>query len=632
VSAGYNLVGSSAGCNITGTLTGNVLDVDPRLAPLSGAGPAASHGLLPGSPAIDAGSPTAPGSGGDSCRAADQRGLPRPRAGLAGGPARCDIGAVELRTFVVGSPTDAVDASPGNDLCATSLAECTLRAAIMEANGLPGLDHVVVHFGTYSLAIGPAGGNDAASGDLNVTGDLALIGDGAPTTIIQGTGGWLERIFRIDGVYAQIAGVTIRNGGRNFSTTPDCGSAAGGGICSTGTLTVIDSVIRDNKGLSNGGGGIYSVGTLAVLSTTVMNNPVGGGIYSVGTLTLANSQVLSNTGADAGGIYSRGSLLIRDSLIASNTVPTASGGGINAFTGTVTLINTLVRGNSACCWGGGLVSIGAAVTVSRSTFLSNTASDGAGLYSQTGAVIVESTFTGNRAGAAGGALKITGGTLSLDRSTLSGNVVTGTTFGGGAIMSGGSATLVITNTTLSGNASAHHGGGLYLSSGTANFNNVTLTDNQADSDASGAGDGGGVWVAPSAATLNLRNTLLAGNDDLSPPTSTRHLDCSGPLASQGYNLLGEDTGCTVTPVLGDQVGSAANPIDPRLSPLQDNGGPTLTHALRPNSPALDNANPASCASVDQRNQLRPAACDIGAFEGFLAELFRLFLPLLSRSP
>jgi len=295
-----------------------------------------------------------------------------------------------------------------------------------------------------------------------------------------------------------------------------------------------------------------------------------------------------------------------------------------------------VRGNTACCWGGGLVSIGAAVTVSRSTFLSNTASNGAGLYSQQGAAIAESTFAGNTAGQSGGALMITGGTLALDRSTLSGNVVTATTFGGGAIFAS-AASLVVTNTTLSGNTSMHHGGGLYLNSGTANFNYVTFTGNQADSDADGAGDGGGAWVAPAGATLNVRNTLLAANADLSPlnpPTVTRHMDCSGPLASQGYNLLGEATGCTFTQVLGDQVGDAANPKNPRLAPLQDNGGPTLTHALRPDSPALNNANPATCAPVDQRNQPRPdgPACDIGAFEGFLEELFRLFLPFVSRSP
>src|SRR6185436_186867 len=93
-SGGHNLVGSSAGCALSGNLTGNVLDVDPRLSPLSGAGALATHGLLPGSPAIDAGNPAAPGSGGDTCLAADQRSLARPRAGLAGGPARCDIGAL----------------------------------------------------------------------------------------------------------------------------------------------------------------------------------------------------------------------------------------------------------------------------------------------------------------------------------------------------------------------------------------------------------------------------------------------------------------------------------------------------------------------------------------------------------
>jgi predicted outer membrane repeat protein len=262
--------------------------------------------------------------------------------------------------------------------------------------------------------------------------------------------------------------------------------------------------------------------------------------------------------------------------------------------------------------------------------MSNAAGDGGGLYSQVGATVLESTFAGNLATDAGGGIKVTGGTLTLDRSTLSGNTVLSSTWGGGGLLAGGLGVLVvITNTTFSGNQAARDGGGLYLQSGTANLNNVTLTGNTADADGDDGGAGGGLWVNPAGATLNLRNTLLAANADLSP--ATRHPDCAGPLASQGYNLVGDDAGCALTPVLGDQVGTAAAPIDPRLGPLAGNGGPTHTHGLLAGSPALESANPASCAPVDQRGLARPdgALCDIGAFEG-VVPLVRLLLALLVR--
>ena len=90
-SQGYNLVQSIAGCAIAGDATGNITGQDPLLTPLSNNGGATqTHGLLSGSPAIDAGNPAAPGSGGNACEASDQRGVARPQG------TRCDIGAVEI--------------------------------------------------------------------------------------------------------------------------------------------------------------------------------------------------------------------------------------------------------------------------------------------------------------------------------------------------------------------------------------------------------------------------------------------------------------------------------------------------------------------------------------------------------
>ena len=90
-SQGYNLVGKLAGACVLAGASGDLLNRDAQLAGLRDNGGATlTHALLPGSPALDAGSPATPGSGGGACPAADQRGLARPQTG------RCDIGAYEL--------------------------------------------------------------------------------------------------------------------------------------------------------------------------------------------------------------------------------------------------------------------------------------------------------------------------------------------------------------------------------------------------------------------------------------------------------------------------------------------------------------------------------------------------------
>ena len=96
----------------------------------------------------------------------------------------------------------------------------------------------------------------------------------------------------------------------------------------------------------------------------------------------------------------------------------------------------------------------------------------------------------------------------------------------------------------------------------------------------------------------VRNSIVAGN------TAS---DCSGPLTSAGYNLIGSTAGCTYTPGAGDQIG-----VDPRLATLANNGGPTQTIALLPGSAAIDAGDPAGCLgaggrplTTDQRGAPRP---------------------------
>jgi len=88
-SQGYNLIQIAAGCTIVGNLSGNILGPNPMLGPLANnGGPTWTQALLGGSPAINAGNPAPPGSGGTSCLPTDQRGHAR-------GATRCDMGAYE---------------------------------------------------------------------------------------------------------------------------------------------------------------------------------------------------------------------------------------------------------------------------------------------------------------------------------------------------------------------------------------------------------------------------------------------------------------------------------------------------------------------------------------------------------
>ncbi|MEZ4767380.1 MAG: CSLREA domain-containing protein [Caldilineales bacterium] len=90
----------------------------------------------------------------------------------------------------VNSVVDAPDAIPGDGLCETSVpGQCTLRAAVQEANALPGAETVVVPPGTYLLTLAGADEDEAATGDLDITGDTTIKGAGLPTRSSTGWAG-----------------------------------------------------------------------------------------------------------------------------------------------------------------------------------------------------------------------------------------------------------------------------------------------------------------------------------------------------------------------------------------------------------------------------------------------------------
>src|SRR5690606_24916998 len=90
-----------------------------------------------------------------------------------------------LTTFTVNSFVDRVDANPGNGSSDDGVGNSTLRAAIMESNARFGQDTIVLPAGTFKLTLGGVDEDGAATGDLDITDDLTIVGAGAGQTIID---------------------------------------------------------------------------------------------------------------------------------------------------------------------------------------------------------------------------------------------------------------------------------------------------------------------------------------------------------------------------------------------------------------------------------------------------------------
>jgi PKD repeat protein len=260
--------------------------------------------------------------------------------------------------------------------------------------------------------------------------------------------------------------------------------------------------------------------------------------------------------------------------------------------------------NNAAVFGVGTGTVTSVAGVSR----------GGGLFAEVGsATLTDTSVSGNSAGTGGGIG--TRGNLTITASTLSGNQAIADD-GGGLWNRGG--TVTVTNSTVSGNTARRDGGGLWQGdAGRIILRNSTVTRNTADQPSDGTGDGGGAFV-DNQGVIEVRSTIIGDNTDSGGAAT--HPDISargtGVYVSHGHNLIGNPAGGNgfIHAVNNDLVG-----LDPRLDPLAANGGPTQTHALQADSPAVNaGSNPDSLAA-DQRGTGFPRAFpagqpDIGAYE------------------
>jgi len=489
-----------------------------------------------------------------------------------------------LAAFTVDSTTDAVDAAPGDGACATADSECTLRAAIQEANALAGDDAIILPSGTYTLTLAGAGEDAAASGDLDLTSHITLSGAGAAATLINAN--WADRVLHVTGAFTvNLSGVTLTHG-----------NASGGGIRNDGgALTITDSAISDNN---SGGdaGGVFSSGTLTVANSTFADNNAGagaGGILNSGALTVADSTFSSNNaGGDAGGISNSGALTVADSTFSDNNAGAGGGGIFNS--GALTVSGSAFSTNNASNGGGIYDANGGTVTVTTSAFSGNTAWTGGGIYDGGGAItITHSAFSGNSASTGGGVF------TQLD--------------------------VTIANSTFAGN-DASSGDDIYTDSGALVVINSTIFGSVPEPDLVGrasngpADSGGGVYN--NAGAVTLRNTIVASHESGG--------NCVGVITNGGNNL---DDGTTCG--WGSANGSMSN-TNPLLGALT--GSPAYL-PLNLGSPAIDEGDNAVCAAApvnntSQNGVTRPidgdgngtATCDMGAFERDRG--FSVYLPYI----
>jgi predicted outer membrane repeat protein len=205
------------------------------------------------------------------------------------------------------------------------------------------------------------------------------------------------------------------------------------------------------------------------------------------------------------------------------------------------------------------------------------------------------------------------GTLTIASSTVSGNRANGA---GGGIANVG--TLTVTDSTISGNYSSQSGGG--IEGGTVSLTNSTVSGNTAENKGGGFSSGGSIVLVSSTVVDNTSpfiSGIVTFNEGTLTATSTIiEGDCATEkvVTSNAYNIESPGDTCGFDQPT-DQVNVSADDLE--FGPLQDNGGPTETHALGEDSVAIDHIPAVDCeVDEDQRGIERPQgdACDVGAFE------------------
>lgn len=479
----------------------------------------------------------------------------------------------------------------------------SLRQAVFDANQSTAQDTIAFDPTAFS-----AGSTIfLSSGHLTISDTLVV--DGLGASLVRISGNYSSSVFRVQSsspspMVFQMSGIAIADA----KTT----SIGGGVFAQNVDLTIADCVFDGNSG-GSGGGLHVQASNLEIRRTRFFKNAAvngrGGGmlVSASGAVSLFDCDFSENTAAAGGGLWAQNcpdltmeQCRVNDNVLSGTISGTpdyksAAGVGVSAHTyyfnsssstpplRKFTIRDSEITGNSGGTMGGGLyLRYGVTASVERTAISKNST----GWYG-------------------GGILLDKRSNLVLDASTIAGN--SAGTIGGGLALWGGdsSVTFVVRNSTISSNSAGMEGGAIDLfTSGSVRIDNSTIVDNTA------AKTGGGFNHYFGSATIN--STIIARNASPDSPDWASYKRA----ATVDHSFIGiapTSTNITYTATL---TGTAAFPLDPLLGPLADNGGPTLTHALLPGSPAINAGSNTAGLLTDQIGQTRVVggSADMGAYE------------------
>lgn len=528
------------------------------------------------------------------------------------------------------SPTNASTINVGCDVN-------ELINAINTANGNPDADILELSAGCeYTLT--NVDNTDATLGSNGlpiITTDITINGNNA--TIERDSAAPNFRLIQINSGATLVLNQVTLTGGATSNRTDASDITDGGAIYNAGTCTLNHATLAENRTGNGGNGGgsgpnlfpggdaghggaLYNLGMCALNNTTLRANSTGAGGDALSS---------GGNGGDGGAIFNAGTLTVNNSALqenstgiggqAGNTGKSGDGGAIyNSASGTLNMLLCTLQNNRTADGnigghggsggnGGALANEGSANVMQSALQENSTGNGGGGL-----GCICDGGNGGN-----GGAI-LNQGHLGLAASTLNDNrtgdgasaidlsFANGNGGNGGALWNEGSAT--VSNSTFTENNSGAggqtgsggkggDGGAIGNDNDTILLINVTLSENGVGI---GATNGAGGNLYNAAGTIHAHGTIFAN------PTTGQN--CSGTLQDNTGNLRYPKSDASCVGIFGN----------PKLGPLQDNGGATQTMALALDSLAINAAGVIvqDCPAADQRGIIRPQGkyCDSGAFE------------------
>jgi hypothetical protein len=402
-------------------------------------------------------------------------------------------------------------------------------------------------------------------------------------TCIQIVVGWLAIVGVAGSGYAkQSKLLCVNQGGDN-----GCFSSVQAAIDSSGrravTITIDAGMYVENITL-NQGQQITLEGTAPEPSDVTLDANNSGSVITVpagASLTLQSLTIADGNSIDGGGINSGGNLNLESVLLLDN-FSSADGGGIfQTSSGKLWMSFCVIESNTSA-EGGGIFLAGSGV-IDRSALVFNVATDGGGILLSGSAVALTNTLIFDNSADAGD-----GGGLSVTNGTVAGF-----------------------NDSIASNQATNDGAAMAVQGGTVTLDNATILGNQS------SGSSGGIFDPADQGGVVLSNSILVNQAPSTP-------DCNGSIVSNGWNLIGDSSGCAIS---GDTATDLTG-VDPLMDAVvcaSTNGlAVPCVQTVAAGSPVVGAGDPAKpnkkgkarrCVTNDALGTRRAAgACDIGAFQ------------------